>query len=396
MKNKTKYERNIKKHHKKSNKQERKTKKYHKKTKHHHKKTKHHHKKTKKQSIYPLFPQVARKSYQPSINEQLVSLKSNQRQVIRDCNLKEAFELKKPLKIGIPGFFYGKTCFQFDSPEAKQYLLSNLRANKHIDIRKVIPPKQLLSNCWFNTMFVTFFISDKGRYFFHFLRQLMIEGKQKNGITIPRELRNAFALFNFGIDSAIQGNKFAYEMDTNSIIHKIYNSIPHKYKKNNIVDINKAGNPLLYYIDMIKYLQNNALNIIYLNDTNRNWKDQLANAYKKTKKIPHIIIMEFFEENTIYDKKPVSFRMKEVQFEIDSAVLRDISKQHFCSVNTIDKKQIGYDGMSHHKLISLDWKDKMNSDLFWGFPGTLEETNGSPMRWNFMKSYQLLFYYRMD
>jgi hypothetical protein len=37
-------------------------------------------------------------------------------------------------------------------------------------------------------MFVTFFVSDKGRKFFHFLRQLMIEGKQKNGAIIPSKL----------------------------------------------------------------------------------------------------------------------------------------------------------------------------------------------------------------
>ena len=360
MKKKMNHERKTKKHkkHKKSKIYEKKPNKT--------KKTKNHLKsiKSPKQIQNPLlFPQSRKNTYQPSINQQLISLGSNQKQEFHDCNLKEAFNLKEPLKIGIPGFFYGKTCFPYDSREAKKYLLGNLRANKHIDIRKVVPPKHLLSNCWFNTMFVTFFISDKGRYFFHYLRQLMIEGKQKNGIEIPRELRNAFALFNFGIDAAIQGNKFAYEMNTNSIIHKIYKSIPDKYKKNEIVDINEAGNPLLYYIDIIKYLQNNAINLINLRDTSKNWKDHIAKAYKKTKKIPHIIIMEFFEENAAFNKKPVSFRMEDAKFEIDSAILRDISKQHFCSVNTIEKRQIGYDGMSHHKLLSLDWKDKMNSDL---------------------------------
>ena len=54
-------------------------------------------------------------------------------------------------------------CYYYYSPEAKRFLLHNLAANKHIDPKKVIPPIQSHSNCWFNAMFVTFFVSDKGR-----------------------------------------------------------------------------------------------------------------------------------------------------------------------------------------------------------------------------------------
>ena len=89
-----------------------------------------------------------------------------------------------------------------------------------------MPPIQSQSNCWFNAFFVTFFVSDKGRKFFHFLRQLMIEGKQKDGSKIPEKICNAFALLNFGIDACLTGNKFAYELNTNSIIHELYKSIP--------------------------------------------------------------------------------------------------------------------------------------------------------------------------
>jgi hypothetical protein len=359
---------------------------------------KHHHKsikKTQKKIHKPFFPNNTQ-SYRPSINKQLVSLKTLPKLKLYDCNIKEAFNLKEPLKIGIPGFFYGTKCFNYDSPEAKKYLLSNLRANKHINIRQVIPPTQYLSNCWFNSMFVTFFISDKGRIFFHFLRQLMIEGKQQNGIIIPTELRNAFALLNFGIDSSIQGNRFAYIMDTNSIIKKIYLSIHKHFKGEYIVDIDIASNPLFYYMEIIKYLKNNSLNLLYVKEASHLWKDQLNKRVKLMKKLPHVVVLEFFEEDAVFNKKPLSFKLHEATYMIDSAVVRDISKRHFCAMVTINNQQIGYDGVSHHKLIHLLWKDKLNNDFNWGFPGTLEKTDGLPMNWNFTKSYQLLFYYRVE
>jgi hypothetical protein len=111
-------------------------------------------------------------SYSPTINKQLITLKSIDREDLMDCNIEAAYQLKEPLQIGVK-----EKCYYYYLPEAKRFLLRNLAANKHIDPNKVVPPIQSHSNCWFNAMFVTFFVSDKGRKFFHFLCQLMIEGK---------------------------------------------------------------------------------------------------------------------------------------------------------------------------------------------------------------------------
>ena len=117
-------------------------------------------------------------SYRPTINFDLVPLKSIPREPLLDCNIKDAFQLNMPLKIGIPGYIYGKYCHDYNSPEAKHFLLKNLSANKHVNPANIVPPIQSQGNCWFNAMFVMFFVSDKGRKFFHFFRQLMIEGRQ--------------------------------------------------------------------------------------------------------------------------------------------------------------------------------------------------------------------------
>jgi hypothetical protein len=336
-------------------------------------------------------------SYSPTINRDLVTLKSISRKELLDCNMEAAFNLKEPLQIGIPGKLYGKNCFYYYTPEAKKFLLRNLAADKHIDPKKIIPPIQAQSNCWFNAMFVTFFVSDKGRKFFHFLRQLMIEGKQKDGTTIPVIIRDAFALLNFGIDACLTGNEYAYKLDTNSIIHLLYENIPTLYKTKNpyIVDVDKAGNPIYYYTSIINYLNNSSIQMLFIQNTNDTWKDKVLETMKKMPHLPHIIVFEIYEDDAqTFKKKPNSFKLNNAKYEIDSAVIRDTTKQHFCATITCEGQEMGYDGMSFHRLVPMKWKDYLNSNINWQFEGT-KDYDGTPLEWNFTKSYQLLMYYRV-
>ena len=71
----------------------------------------------------------------------------------------------------------------------KKFLLNNLKTSKNINCGDIIPPKQVLSNCWFNTFFVTFFISDKGRKFFRYLRKSMITGILPNKEPIDKNMK---------------------------------------------------------------------------------------------------------------------------------------------------------------------------------------------------------------
>lgn len=335
---------------------------------------------------------LKKSSYSPTINKQLVTLKSIEREDLIDCNMEQSFKLKEPLQISVKG-----KCYYYYTLEARRFLLRNLSANKHIDFNKVVPPIQSQSNCWFNAMFVTFFVSDKGRKFFHFLRQLMIEGKQQDGTAIPNSMRDAFALLNFGVDACLTGNEFAYKMNTNAIIHLLYKGIPNSYKKKYpyIVDIDEAGNPLLYYMSIINYLHNSSIQMLFVRDANSKWKDVVTESIHKMTYLPHIIVLEIYDDNASeFNKKPVSFSVKDAKYEIDSAVVRDTSKQHFCSTLTCEKKEMGYDGASFHRLVPLQWKHKMNTNIDWEFEGT-KDYDGSPLKWNFMKSYQLLIYYRI-
>ena len=315
-------------------------------------------------------------SYSPSVNKELVLLESVQRKDVHNCNNSKAFLLEEPLQIGIPGFLYGKYCHDYDSPEAKKFLLKNLAANKHVNPSKIVPPIQSLANCWFNTMFVTLFVSDKGRKFFHFFRQLMIEGKQSNGQVIADDkLKNGFALLNYAIDACLTGSKYAYTLNTNAVIHQIYDAIPPDYKSGlpYIKDINEAGNPIRYYMSLLNYLNNKALQMVYISNANTKWKEQVV---QKSLNLPHVIIIEFFNDNSDTKEKvtnkAISFDLNGHKYALDSAVIRDTSKQHFCSTLTCEKKEMAYDGMSFHRLVKMDWKKHINSDFKWQFLGSTD------------------------
>jgi hypothetical protein len=326
-------------------------------------------------------------SYSPSINKELVSLKSVQRNPVFNCNNERAFLLKAPLKIGVPDKSGKKTCYPYDDPVAKKYMLKNLKANKHVDPNKIVPPIQELANCWFNTMFVSLFISDKGRKFFHFLRQMMIEGKHSP------VLKDGFALFNYAIDACLTGNKYAYILNTNAIIQQIYDSIPEEYKDKYyyIRDVDEAGNPVRYYLSLIDYLGNRSLPVLFLQDCGVNWEFQIKS--KLIGKLPDVIILEFFNDDALTANKKTSFELNGAKYSLDSCIIRDTKKNHFSSLLTCEKKEMAYDGMSFHRLTYMDWKDKINTDFKWQFKGS--EDGGKLLTWNFAKGYYMLIYYRV-
>jgi hypothetical protein len=333
-------------------------------------------------------------SYSPTINKDLVTLASIPRENIQGCNLQQAYQLKEPLKIELPN----RQCVEYYTPEAEKILLKNLKANKHVITHQIVPPMQSHGNCWFNAFFVTFFVSDKGRKFFHFLRQLMIKGTQKNKTPMPANLRNAFALLNFGIDSCLRGNDFAYELDTNSIIVELFKQIPANYKESHkdIVNIDDAGNPVLYYMAIINYLNNNSIQFLFFRGADNHWKEKISEILGQMTHLPHFIVMEFFEEEAKEcDNKAISFKVNNAKYALDSAVVRDIEKEHFCAAITCEGKEMGYDGMSFHRLTPFLWKHKLNSDVTWKFEGS-NHADETPMQWNFRKSYQMLLYYRVE
>ena len=138
--------------------------------------------------------------------------------------------------------------YKYTSKKAVELLVNNL--NKKVNCDKVIAPIQWQSNCWFNSGFMIYFISDKGRKFNRYLREAMITGSivktynkdvplksgekldSNKGIirkTIkPLNLRKVFFIFNLCIEASLSGNQMAYFMDTNFIVRKLYDILNKK------------------------------------------------------------------------------------------------------------------------------------------------------------------------
>ena len=357
-------------------------------------KTRKHKKEKEKEKIITLV------SYAPSINKRLVSLKTiRKRDVIEDCNKKRAFQLKEPIQIKI-----ADKCLPYNTEEAQEYLLGKLKENKHVQVKKIIAPVQSLGNCWFNTMFMAFFVSDKGRKFFHFFRQLMIQGKQVDGARIPKDMWTAFSLLNFAIESSLTGSKYAYSMNTNNIIKQIYLSVPDEYKKSYVVDVDIASNPLNYYRCITEYLQLDSLKSLTFPLYSDNWLQTLEQKFVQTNVPPHYIVLEVYDSSS-EDETPgagysgsVTTRLKKFtigkyEYVLDSCIIRDMEQQHFIALITCEGKEYGYDGASFSRLVPFKWKDKLNSHAKWTFKGIYDKKYGS-LYWSFRHGYQMLYYYR--
>ena len=339
------------------------------------------------------------KSFSPSINKKLdiTSLISHNMNSLSIC--------KSLLKIKI-----NNTCYNYDDKKTTNYLLSNLKYSKHLNVENFIAPKQLMANCWFNTMFVTFFFSDKGRKFFRFFRNLMITGKKYDNTYIENtDIRKLLFVLNLFIEASYNQsdselyselNNLTNNLNTNFFIKEIYSKISDKNLENSIPNIKDAGNPLIYYKTIMSYLNYNIIKILNINITNKlDILKILKFKFNNVKEIPDMIIIEDFESNSKFDLE-YKFNIKNEKYiyKLDAIIITNKdhfdknANSHFVSVATINKKEYKFDGSSYSKLSQFKWKKLINKNKDWTFK---ENHNYYPEKYNFTKGYKLLFYYRV-
>jgi hypothetical protein len=170
--------------------------------------------KTKKKEIYKKLINTIKssnkKNYHNSLTVKKKSLKSFSPNINKNLDIKQLKTLKNKsirlcnnlLQINV-GTIENPKCLNFNNILVKKFLLKNLMGSKHLDPLKFIAPKQLYSNCWFNTMFVVFFFNDKGRKFFRFFRNLMITGRKFDNTRLEdQELRKLLFIFNLYIEAS--------------------------------------------------------------------------------------------------------------------------------------------------------------------------------------------------
>jgi hypothetical protein len=212
---------------------------------------------------------------------------------------------------------------------------------------------------------------------------------------------------NLAVDASLTGNKYAYELNTNNIIRNIYDAIPDAYHTQlpYIRNVGEAGNPIQYYNSIINYLHHGSskspIELLYISDCESDWKERVRLEMAKKSHLPHVIVIEIFDEldgsagnSGAVKNKPLEFGSDGGRYVLDSCIVRDKQRQHFCATLTCEGKQFGYDGMSFHRIVPMEWKKYINSDFEWSFEGS-NNKDGTPLRWNFTHGYQTLLYYRI-
>lgn len=349
-------------------------------------------------------------SFSPEINKKLVTKrKSVPGSAINEIT--SCINFDKYVGRGPKVFVKGVGCKPYFSAEGQHVLMKALSySRKNLNMSQVIAPKQVQSNCWFNTMFMVYFVSDKGRKFFKFFRQLMITGKKANGSIIkPPRLLNAFASLNLAIEASLSGAPSFDTFNTNLLIKQIYSGIPPKFRTKSIKSIGAANNPLNYYQAIMRYLNTENVKLLARNISKGDIpfhvfvRNELI-SYLSDNGIgpPEVLAIEILDEvskNSSYHKPEelvyTNIDGQNVTYKLDSAVVRDTKKRHFCAVLEIGGKQCGFDGASFRKLSEFNWKSLLNSDKDWTFEGSTWSGTSNDILWNFKNGYQILFYYRV-
>ena len=353
------------------------------------------------------------KSYSPMANLELESYNKNKNfQFVKLMNV--LYNCKDKLKVNVDG-----KCVDYKNKKAQQQMLQllNYKSPNAIIADLVIAPAQVLSNCWLNSFFMCYFISDKGRKFFRSLRRVMITGeKKRGGSKITNKYRKGLWLLNKMIQASLfysdTSANFIKHADTNDVIRLLRGKGEGKQKL--IVKTKEAYNPMQFY------------NILFNDILNINSSGKLVKAVKVNSKQQYNLIFKQknlkerqyelitierrddasnLEISSKTDKVPKEFKIGRTKYVLDSAVLRSIDKKHFTSYITLNGKEYAFEGGAYRRLRKMDgWKDLLtkNTNKTWKFGTPLREDKISQRKegyllneeFNFTKGYQMLFYYR--
>ena len=355
------------------------------------------------------------KSYSPQANKNLGSLKSVN---VEDLNnkLETLYGCEDKNEVGLK-----EGCFSHKSKNARKMMLELLNLkNTTITPSNVMGPRQSLSNCWLNSFFMCYFISDKGRKFFRKFRKIMITGKETDGKKIDKKYKKGLWLLNKMIQSSLYAentertSSFIRHADTNDVLRLLRKGS----EGDKLPKTRQPANPMSFYNDLFTILGLRdgvkIFNLWHKTDyyeifPKYNPNKIIKQSMKSIKDAEVIIISRRDDpsENDIDSKKEPpnkSFTYYGKKYVLDSAVLRDTEKKHFTSYVTIGGNEFAFEGGAFRKLRDFNWKQKLTSgkNTTWNFGSPQNTINPSKkkegyildQKFNFNRGYQLLFYYK--
>jgi len=337
------------------------------------------------------------KSYSPEINKLLVKSRYSQKydifQAITHCMNIDVAEYK--IKDSILKYYINPKvqlkngeCVAYWNKEAQKMFLDNLSKHHNINVSSLIVPKQSYYNCWFNTGFMMNYISDKGRKFNKYFRQYMITGKMYGIKPFLKKLKAPLFLFNMAIEATLQGNPLAKIMNTNDIIEKIHENIPKEYKIE-ITNKKEYGNPYSYQIALLNYLSDKPFMYNFMDGYSVFMNIKRFGYFKHNKDLAWVEINDN-DSGKVNNRSVEIIDQDKNTYVLDSILVRDTTKNHFCCLVTINDDEYIYDGASSPSIRHLKWKNSefLNSSNSFKIDST-------SLRWNMMKGYQVLNYYRV-
>lgn len=338
---------------------------------------------------------VTQYHYTPSINRHLIDM--NTMTLRRD--LTKCPKDKVKVKVGRSTKGNEYKCMDIHSKEAINQMLKFLNRSRNTNC--ITAPKQKLSNCWFNTMFMSFFISDMGYEFTKIVRQIMITGERINKTKIDRELHTPLLELNLAIQSSIDCVDEHYYLleNTNLMISKLSTLLP-KNLNLHLPKPDEYGNPIPYYTAMINYIlsgyevKKHVYTIGY-NDlqSQLSYQGSVINVV-----LPDILLISMdVSEPTV--KSILKKQKKQTYIEtlggkayrLDSMIISN--DEHFISFHTINKKEYAFDGATYSKCFQMNWKKDINRNKNFN----LYQGGRSVRDWgfNFTIGYQIMVYFRV-
>ena len=393
--------------------------------------------------------------YSPSVNAKLGLMKQDRVHDIFGCgDYMSAVNTQVPLVNIAPylrgksvdkggkGGKKGKKCVYFTHPTAQKQMLDNLAAQREVNCGKVIAPVQAQANCWFNTMFVVFFVSDAGRRFFQYFRAMMILGvrgelahmsgegatlaaierlhsglaSQPVHLKLPNDLHRPFFLLNYAIEACLTGNEAAYGLNTNVIILEIHNAIMKNWKADGRIrrssvpkpGLDQLGDPYEYYVALMSYMSDNTIRFHEVavhedTDDDFDFAGEVLDDLRQfaPDEMPHVVYVELIQsknknihasgarlpremESTLPDGT-------KVRYELDAALLNEVTTNaHISCAITCNGEGFAYDGQSFTRLVPCDWKERLlNSQVDYKFETTPQ------CSYAFDRGHISLMYYRV-
>ena len=265
-------------------------------------------------------------------------------------------------------------------------------------------PKQKQGNCWFNVMFMSFFISDYGFKYTKPLRRLMIRGERlsktenKTGVEtkrpkIHKSLRMSFLKLNACIQASIDCADHSYPLlkDTNFIIKDLADNIGDKYQE--VYKVNEGGLPVEYYNVLLSYLLNtdfeSTYNRHFYSTSSLSTFDSIKNNMKQLQS--NIFTLYYFfslpESNNV---KVLSFENNGHTYVLDSIIISN--DDHFISFLTVNGKEYMFDGESYSRIAPMKWKHRIKDNTLF------DTTKKSIDKYSYSFAYglQILFYCKVS